>query len=193
MQSQDYLDNGNIRLRFCRTGRETNGELLEMEAIYRPSSSRPPAHFHPKQEETFSIVSGALRFVVDGREQMVSSGDRIIIPPGAVHAAANPTSEETRVIWQVRPALRTQQFFETLYGLAGSSKTNSQGVPNLLQMALIATEYKQEFVLASPPRVVQACIFGILSPIVRAGLPGVDRVYPCGAATRFRNVRNVME
>jgi quercetin dioxygenase-like cupin family protein len=168
MQSQKYLDNGNVRLRFCRTGDETNGELLEMEAIYRPSSPLPPAHFHPKQEEIFAVLSGSLRFVVDGREQMVSPGDRIVIPPGAVHAASNPSSEETRVIWQVRPALRTRQFFETLYGLAGSGKTNSQRVPNLLQMALIATEYKQEFVLASPPRVIQACIFGILSPIARA-------------------------
>src|SRR5215470_5495475 len=62
MPPEGFLDNGNIQLRFCKTSRDTNGELLEMEAIYRPTSSPPPAHFHPKQEETFTVVSGSLGF-----------------------------------------------------------------------------------------------------------------------------------
>src|SRR5262245_5312311 len=167
MASDGFLDNGNIRLRFCKTYRDTNGELLEMEAIYRPTSSPPPAHFHPKQEETFTVVSASLRFVVEGQERIVSSGSRVVIPPRQIHAAANITSEETRVIWQIRPALRTQQFFEVMYGLAAAGKTNSRGVPNLLHMALIANHYQDEFVLASPPRIVQTCIFGILAPLAR--------------------------
>ena len=138
-----------------------------MEAIYRPTSSPPPAHFHPKQEETFTVVSGSLRFVVEGQEQIVSSGSRVVIPQRVIHAAGNTTLEETRVIWQVRPALRTQQFFELVYGLAAAGKTNSRGVPNLLQAALIARHYHDEFVLASPPQLVQTCIFGILAPIAR--------------------------
>jgi len=167
MPPEGFLDNGNIRLRFCKTTRDTNGELLEMEAIYRPTSTPPPAHFHPKQEETFTIVSGSLRFVVDGQERIVSSGSRVVIPPRVIHAAGNITSEETRVIWQVRPALRTQQFFELMYELAAGGKTNSRGAPNLLHMALIANHYRDEFVLASPPQVVQTCIFGILAPFAR--------------------------
>jgi quercetin dioxygenase-like cupin family protein len=167
MPPEGFLDNGNIRLRFCKTTRDTNGELLEMEAIYRPASSPPPAHFHPKQEETFSVVSGSLRFVVEGQERIVCSGSRVVIPPRVIHAAGNITSEETRVIWQVQPALRTQQFFELMYGLAASGKTNSRGAPNLLHMALIANHYRDEFVLANPPLAVQTCIFGILAPLAR--------------------------
>jgi mannose-6-phosphate isomerase-like protein (cupin superfamily) len=168
MRRDEYLDNGNIRLRFSKTGRDTQGELLEMEATYHPSSLRPPAHYHPKQEETFRIVAGALQIVVDGRERVVSAGESVVIPPGCIHAANNAVSEETQVIWQVRPALRTQQFFETLYGLAAAGKTNSSGAPNVLQMAVIAKAYRDEFVLASPPRLIQNCIFGILAPIARA-------------------------
>jgi len=167
MPPEGFLDNGNIRLRFCKTSIDTNGELLEMEAIYQPTSSAPPAHFHPKQEETFTVVSGSLRFVVEGDERIVSSGSRVVIPPRLIHAAANITSEETRVIWQVRPALRTQQLFELMYGLAAAGKTNSRGAPNLLHMALIATHYQDEFVLASPPPPIQTCIFGILAPLAR--------------------------
>ena len=90
------VDNGNIRLRFSKTPQDTNGELLEMEAIYRPSS-----------------------------------------------------------------------FFELMYGLAAAGKTDSRGAPNLLHMALIARHYKDEFVLASSPRMVQTCIFGMLARIAR--------------------------
>src|SRR5262245_6298240 len=118
MAAAEYIDNGNIRLRSLKTSRETDRQLLEMEAIYHPTSHRPPAHFHPRQEETFTIISGSLRFVIEGREQTISSGNRVVIPARSVHAASNITSEETHVIWQVRPALRTQQFFETVYGLA---------------------------------------------------------------------------
>jgi len=87
MPSEGFLDNGNIRLRFSKTSRDTNGELLEMEAIYRPTSSPPPAHFHPKQEETFTVVSGSLRFVVEGQERIVGSGSRVVIPQRVIHAA----------------------------------------------------------------------------------------------------------
>src|SRR5207237_8547002 len=88
------IDNGFIKLTFLRTADDTDGALLEMAARYRPHSPEPPAHYHPKQEETFEIVSGALRFVVGGVEHVVHAGERIVIPAGAVHSACNPTDEE---------------------------------------------------------------------------------------------------
>ena len=60
-----------------------------------------------------------------------------------------------------------QEMLCNLYGLAAEGKTNSRGAPNVLQMALIANHYRDEFVLASPPRSVQTCIFGILAPLAR--------------------------
>jgi quercetin dioxygenase-like cupin family protein len=167
MRDHQQLDNGQIRLRFLKTAAETNGELLEMEAIYRPVSKAPPAHSHPAQEETFEVLSGSLRFVIEGRQIDLGAGERLVIPAGTVHRAHNAGDDEARVIWQTRPALRSEQFFRTLYGLAMDGRTNADGVPNLLQGALIMKEHAAEFVLASPPRLIQKILFATLAPIGR--------------------------
>jgi hypothetical protein len=61
-----------MRLRFLRTGADTNGELLEMEATSEPGSVEPLEHFHPRQDERFEIVSGAMRARIGGEEQPAS-------------------------------------------------------------------------------------------------------------------------
>ena len=165
MNEHRQLDNGNIRLTFRRTERDTAGAFLEMEAVYRAGSLRPPAHFHPAQEELFEIVEGSLRFNVGGEERTVKAGERLVIPARTVHQAWNDSAGETRAVWTVRPALRTQRMFETLYGLAMDGKTNAAGTPNLLQTVMVAREYRNEFVVATPPVFVQNCVFGILAPI----------------------------
>jgi hypothetical protein len=87
-------------------------------------------------------------------------------------------SEEagTRVKWQTRPALKTEAFFETVWGLAKDGKVNDEGVPNLLRVALIAREYEEEYCLVSPPRAVQRVLFAALAPVGR--LLGYPARYP---------------
>lgn len=158
------LDNGNVRLTF----RETDGHSLEMEALYRPGSPRPVEHYHPAQEETFEVLDGSLRFNVAGAERTLHAGDRVVIPPGTVHQAWNDAPHEARVRWIVQPPLRTQRFFETVYGLAQDGKTGPNGTPNLLQASLIALDYRAEFVAARPPLLVQNCAFAVLAPLAWA-------------------------
>ena len=47
---------GGMSLMFVRTGEETDGELLEMEASYSGEAGMPPEHLHPKQAERFEVV-----------------------------------------------------------------------------------------------------------------------------------------
>jgi hypothetical protein len=77
---------------------------------------------------------------------------------------------------QTRPALKTETFFETIYSLAQDGKTNSKGAPNLLQYAVIARSYAEEFRLTSPPWPVQRVLFAILAPIGK--LLGHRPTYP---------------
>lgn len=90
----------------------------------RPSASRPPVHYHPHQEERFEVLSGKLNALIDGRERTLRTG--------GVH-----------VNWQTRPALKTEAFFEMIWGLANDGKTNEKGAPNLLQMAVVTQEYEE--------------------------------------------------
>jgi quercetin dioxygenase-like cupin family protein len=105
---------GGMRLRLVQTGDETGGELLEMEATYSGEMGMPPEHLHPKQAERFEILEGSMRAIVDGEEKVYGQGESFEVPVGTPHrmAAEGPT----RMRWEVRPALRTAEFFERLYG-----------------------------------------------------------------------------
>jgi quercetin dioxygenase-like cupin family protein len=152
---------------FRRTSYDTHGQLLEVESMYsKPSPSRPPAHYHPSQEEIFRVLSGELHAAIAGRSRTLKVGETLVIPEGTKHEM---WAEEAgvRVNWQIRPALRTEAFFETVFGLALEGKTNEKGVPNLLQAAVIAEKYADVFRLASPPWPVQRLLFAVLAPLGR--------------------------
>jgi quercetin dioxygenase-like cupin family protein len=88
-------------------------ELLQMEASYGGTGQFPPKHFHPSQDEHFEVLEGTVRTIVDGEERSYDAGDTFDVPAGAVHQlAADPPA---RLKWEVRPALRTAEFFETVY------------------------------------------------------------------------------
>jgi quercetin dioxygenase-like cupin family protein len=170
VQAGDTFENpvSGQQLTFHKTAGDTGGELLEVESVYtKPSPSRPPIHYHPRQEERFEVLSGELHTLIDGEERTLTEGEDLVIPPRISHGM---WSEEagTRVNWQTRPALKTEAFFETLWGLARDGKTNDKGVPNLLQAAVIAREYEQEYRLVSPPQAVQRVLFGSLGVVGRS-------------------------
>jgi quercetin dioxygenase-like cupin family protein len=101
---------GGMRLRFVTV----EPEELVMEASYSGEAGMPPAHLHPSQAEHFEILEGRLRAIVDGEERVYEEGESFDVPPGTPHqmAAEGPT----RTRWEVKPALRTAEFFERLYG-----------------------------------------------------------------------------
>lgn len=103
-----------FRLRLVRTAAETDGELLEMEAGYGGTGGLPPEHLHPRQRERFEVLEGTIRAVVDGTERRYGPGETFEVPAGTPHAMA--AEGPSRVRWEVRPALRTAEFFERLYG-----------------------------------------------------------------------------
>src|ERR687885_2119937 len=111
--------------RFLKTAKDTNGELLEMESAYQPHSPEPAPHFHPQQTEDFTIVSGELTVRLNGQVTIYKQGDKLHVPPMTVHSMWNASGTETVVNWQVRPALDTEFFFETLTGLANDGKASS--------------------------------------------------------------------
>ena len=111
---QEIHGPGGYRLRLIRTAAETDGELLEMEATYAGTRALPPEHFHPRQVERFEVLEGTVRAIVDGDERRYGPGETFEVPAGTPHQMT--ADEPSRMLWQVRPALRTAEFFERLYG-----------------------------------------------------------------------------
>jgi hypothetical protein len=67
------------------------------------------------------------------------------------------------VVVEFRPALNTETFFETMYGLARDGKLGENGAPPLLQTAIISSAY--EIYLPRPPAALQKALFAFLVPV----------------------------
>ena len=106
---QELSGPGGLVLRIVRL----EPEVLEMEASYSGEAPMPPSHLHPSQTERFEVLEGAMRTVIDGVGRVYERGAVFEVPPGTPHqmGAEGPT----RTRWEVRPALRTAEFFERMY------------------------------------------------------------------------------
>jgi quercetin dioxygenase-like cupin family protein len=159
------------------TARDTGGELYQMDIYLQPRGFVAAEHIHPLQEERFEVISGTLGGRVAGTALTSGPRERFVVPAGTPHIWWNSGDDELHVLVEVRPALRIESFFETFFGLAQDGKVNPKtGLPNLFQMALTLRAYRNELVLARPPRLVQTLLFGLLAPIGR--LLGYKAEYP---------------
>jgi len=77
----------------------------------------------------------------------------------------NNSRNPAKINWKVKPAMQTDHFLETIHGLANDGKTNKEGVPDFLQVALMGNKFEDEFRLASFPWVIQKFIFILFSPL----------------------------
>jgi quercetin dioxygenase-like cupin family protein len=162
-----FVNPAGERLIFRQTSRDTGGGLLEVEIVYRPHATPPPRHYHPLQEEHFHILQGAIQTVIGGQMRIYGPGEAFIVPPGVPLAMHNTSAEQGRAIWQATPALRTEVFFEILWGLARDGKTDQRSVPSLLQLAVLLQAYRQEFRLSQPPDLLQRVLWVALASIGR--------------------------
>jgi quercetin dioxygenase-like cupin family protein len=155
------------RMRFRQTGDETEDELLRIESVNPPTGVAEPEHVHPNQESRAEVISGTLRFVVRGEERRLGPGDAITIPAGAPHYFVNDGEDDAVSLAEFRPALRTADFFRTLFALAEQGKLDERGMPSLLTLALVGPRFAEEIRATSPPWPVQRVAFALMAPIAR--------------------------
>jgi quercetin dioxygenase-like cupin family protein len=180
-----------LRTVFRKTAQETSGELLQVDWIGEPGWTTGPDHVHPLQEERFEVLSGKLGLRVGGVERVHGSGDVIVAPAGAPHAAWNAGDDEVHVLVDFRPALRTEIAFEALAGLARDGKTNRAGAPRSpLQLALLLRYFEDEIYFVRPPLAVQRVILGALARVAR--LLGYRAEYPYSYARQSEASRTVV-
>ncbi len=105
MGYREYFNPGTGEwIQYLETGAETGGERVR----YRwrsVSGGKIPEHFHPLQEELFTIESGEPHFTIDGREVVGRAGETVVVPAGARHSERNPGTEDATGVVELRPAL----------------------------------------------------------------------------------------
>jgi quercetin dioxygenase-like cupin family protein len=147
---------------------DTAGQRLVGDLYIRPGGAVAGKHVHAYITERFEVVAGTVRFHLDGRDRIVAPGERIEVPPGAVHDWWNVGDDEAHVLVDIRPAERFELMIQNLYGLANDGHADARGVPRLLPLALFAREFRREGEFVRPPRIVQRVLFAALAPLARA-------------------------
>ena len=142
-------------------------ELLEIDTVNPPSDVHEPEHVHPKQESGARVTSGELTFEVAGEQRTLGPGEEITIPPNVPHHFWNPGSEDAHAIQFFRPALNTRAFFETLFALARDGELGENGMPSILQIAVMLPEFSDTIRVTSPPWNAQRAAAMLLRPVAR--------------------------
>ena len=151
------------RVTFVRTAQDTDGELLEMLVQEEPTSAHPPLHCHPHQQERMEVISGVLDYRLGDRVSTASPGEVVVVEKGAAHTWWNSGSEPLVVRAELSPALGFETFMETIYGLTKTGRVNRDGVPNLLQAAVLFRAFRREWVPLFLPRPVRELLIPILA------------------------------
>jgi quercetin dioxygenase-like cupin family protein len=150
--------------------------VLVVHLYVSPGGRVVAPHFHPTLTERFHVVSGLVGFLIDTGQRILEPGDAAEVPPGTVHDWWQVGENEAQVIVEVAPGDRFTEMVGTLFGLARDGKVVERGLPGPLQLAVIAREYRDVMVIASPPPWLQRLLFGGLAPVGR--LLGRRASYP---------------
>lgn len=108
-EGQELVGRNGFRLKLIKI----TDELLVMEGSYGGEGGLPPEHYHPRQDEHFEVLDGAVRAVIDGQEHRYVTGEAFDVPAGTPHQMAG--DGVARLHWEVRPALKMAEFFERAY------------------------------------------------------------------------------
>ncbi len=128
------------RVTFLLTADQTNGELLQILYVVEEPETEPaiPLHIHLRSSERFETVSGRLGVILEGERRVLEAGEEVFIPPRTPHTFWNAGQDELRFITDVRPPGRLQTYWETVFSLAEDGRVGENGLPNLLQLAVLA-------------------------------------------------------
>jgi quercetin dioxygenase-like cupin family protein len=110
------------KMTFLETWAETNGTQLKINCVSPITTERERLHYHPYQENRFTMLEGNLLFTLDREEKLAKVGDVISIPKNTPHSFYNSGNTDARYIQEFFPALKTDRLFETFFVLARDGK-----------------------------------------------------------------------
>ena len=131
------------------TVRERTDALLVLEAEWTAEEARPPSHLHPHQDERFEVLEGELTADVSGKVRVLRAGDIVEVPRRTAHRMWNASDGPARARWEVRPALRTQEFFAAV-DRSRAFRSGKDGGMTPLGAGPVIREFSEEFRLALP-------------------------------------------
>jgi quercetin dioxygenase-like cupin family protein len=134
----------------ARSAADSAGERVEFEITLPPGAPSPPKHFHPRQQEEWRVLEGALSVCVGDDWRTLRAGESVSIPPGTAHTLRNRSGEQVRVLDVHVPAFDFQEYMERLHELATAGKITSPRRPSTLFHYAMLWREQETQVAASP-------------------------------------------
>lgn len=161
------IESPDTRLVFKKTANETNGDLLRFEQFVQKDHAPIPAHVHGRQEERFIVLSGRMGVRAGGKESVLGPGEEVVVPPGTPHTFWNvsPGGEVLHHTVELRPAMKFEAFFETVFGLQRDGRLVPGKPEAAFLMAPVILEHENW--VAGPPIPLQKALFTVLALLGR--------------------------
>jgi len=133
------------------TAASTAGAFCEFDLFLKGGATVAAPHVHPRQTETFDVVSGDLSLEIAHERRRLRAGERGVVPPGTRHAWGVAGTEPAEVLVRLEPALNIEEFFERFCAIARNGGATRSGVPrNPFRLALFLHDFRAEWAFPEP-------------------------------------------
>lgn len=157
------------RITFAGVATDEDGEFLRFSEVVAPAGGPVvPEHRHLLGDERLEVVDGEMGLSIDGVEYVLDAGESMTVPAGTRHAWWNAGDTPLIGRGELRNPGRFEELITTVFTLANTGKTDSDGRPSLLQIAVTLAEYRGEYdptFLGTP---VKWLAYTVLAPLGRA-------------------------
>ena len=140
-----------------RSTADTSGELFEATNWVEPRMPGPPVHVHPRAEESYEVIEGALEVFMNGDWSPVRAGEKATVPAGVPHSVRNASDEPARIVNIHRPAQRFESFFRDMHRLIHEGKIKRlppKDPRSAIYAAMLFGKYPDEIRATKPPNQV---------------------------------------
>jgi len=146
---------------------ESDGENMVVETWIEPGGGLPP-HYHPAQEERWSVLEGRIRIQLGDSKRVIGPEDgELLVTPGTKHGFASVEDADAHLRCYVTPALGLEDFLTESAAAAREGLFLRGGIPRSWRGARWAADflkrYQDDVVLTFPPRFVQRALIGLLA------------------------------
>lgn len=74
------------------------GAYSLLEYLLSPGLKGPAVHYHSKSDETFYVLEGQVRFLVNNQSVETAAGSVVLVPRGTPHTFSNPYEQSAKML-----------------------------------------------------------------------------------------------
>jgi quercetin dioxygenase-like cupin family protein len=140
LEQPETFDAGGVTFRVLADGSSTSGRIGVVECQLAPGWAGPPQHVHREHDETFFVLTGAVRFT-SGTDLVIACPGQIVTAPiGDPHTFANADDQTPAGLLCTLNPERYIDYFRELSQLSPGADGRLDPAQILAVMARYATE-----------------------------------------------------